>query len=279
MDREQPVFSVIVAVLNAAATLPRCLDSVVWQTLPDWELIVMDGGSTDGTQTIIERYGPSIAHWESAPDHGISHAWNKALRRARGAWMLFLGADDRLADEHVLERAHAELGREGNPRVVYGSVTMLDRAGRVVATAGRTWEEAGRDFLRRNTIPHQGVFHHRSLFERHGEFDESFRVLGDYELLLRELKTERPRFLSDLTVVEMGAGGVSQQERNHYLATRELLRAQRKNGLTRMPYWLTPRYLRSTAFEILRRVFGWKFARRVADTYQKVTRTEQSRDL
>jgi glycosyltransferase involved in cell wall biosynthesis len=90
------MISVIVAVFNGAKTLQQCIDSVAGQTYPHKELIVIDGGSIDGTREILEGDATKLAYWVSEPDRGIYHAWNKALARARGDWICFLGADDYL---------------------------------------------------------------------------------------------------------------------------------------------------------------------------------------
>jgi glycosyltransferase involved in cell wall biosynthesis len=80
----KPLISVIVAVYNGAKTLQRCIDSVSDQTYPNKELIIIDGGSTDGTIEIIRSNQDQITYWQSEPDNGIYHAWNKALDHASG---------------------------------------------------------------------------------------------------------------------------------------------------------------------------------------------------
>ena len=79
-----PTITIVIAVFNGAKTLERAIESVARQTYPYKELIVMDGGSTDGTVEILKRYGATIKYWESKPDRGIYHAWNKALDHAEG---------------------------------------------------------------------------------------------------------------------------------------------------------------------------------------------------
>ena len=98
-----PSISIVVAVFNGAHTLQRCIDSVITQDYPDKEIIIMDGGSTDGTVDILRSNSRRIAYWESRRDRGIYHAWNKGLQQAHGEWIIFLGADDVLYNERVLE--------------------------------------------------------------------------------------------------------------------------------------------------------------------------------
>ena len=89
----KPVTSVIVAVYNGAKTLQRCIDSVSNQTYPHKELIIIDGGSADGTVDILRANNDKIAYWKFKPDRGIYHAWNKALEHVQGAWIYFLGSE------------------------------------------------------------------------------------------------------------------------------------------------------------------------------------------
>jgi glycosyltransferase involved in cell wall biosynthesis len=265
-----PRFSVIVAVRDAVSTLQACIDSVSGQRDGSVELIVIDGGSTDGTVALIERNEAAIAYHVSGPDDGICDAWNKALPHARGQWLLFLGADDRFASDDVLRTVAASLdGLAPDRRIAYGRVEVESTDGRILETQGRPWVEAAVDFRRHNTLPHQGVFHHRSVFERHGPFRRDFRILGDYELLLRELKDHEPVFL-DLVVARMGAGGLSAREESAWQATREAYRAQHANGLAALPEWLSFRIIRATAFELVRRTFGLGAARGLADAYHRV---------
>jgi glycosyltransferase involved in cell wall biosynthesis len=260
-------------VLNGASTIQRCLQSVADQTWPSRELIVIDGGSTDGTQQILASSGAAISYWESEPDRGISHAWNKALTHATGEWVLFLGADDELATADVLERASAKLRRDDRVAVAYGAVTMEGAAGQPSRLVGSAWDQLGRDFFHHNTLPHQAVFHRRSMFDRVGSFDESFRICADYDLLLRELKASPPLYLPDLVVTRIGPAGISQRPENGYRGTLEQVRALRANGLFGLPLWFSPRIWRSTAYEAIRRTFGASIARRLADRYKRAVGT------
>ena len=269
MSGSGPRISIVVAVLDAAAALPSCLASVFEQSWPERELVVVDGGSTDGTVAILRRESARIAHWESSRDRGICHAWNKALERVRGEWVLFLGADDRLASPDALARAASELGRNGSAcGVVYGSVAVLGPNGALRAVVGRPWSEARVDFAHRMAIPHQATFHHRSLFERHGRFDESFRICGDYEFLLRELKAGQARFLPGIVVTAMAGGGLSDRAGSALVMCREFERARRMHGLSRLPLWLSARLLRARCRDWLARSLGPGAAESAARTYR-----------
>jgi glycosyltransferase involved in cell wall biosynthesis len=231
MTQIKPKITVIISVYNGARNLQRCIDSVAGQEYIDKELVIMDGGSTDGTPNILEASDDSISYWESEPDGGIYHAWNKALQHASGDWICFLGADDYLYSSKVLNDMSARLAAAyPKVRVVYGRVEIRDHGGRQVATIGEPWEVARKEFFERMNIPHPGTFQHRSLFEEHGHFDETFRIAGDYELLMRELK-ERSALFVDTPVSVMQSGGVSDSGKFGLLQIRERFGARRKNGL------------------------------------------------
>ena len=86
--------SIIIATWNAAKTLRTCLDSIVPQLNKDVELILVDGGSKDETNEIIDSYGDKVSVHISEPDKGIYDAWNKGVKVAKGDWVMFVGADD-----------------------------------------------------------------------------------------------------------------------------------------------------------------------------------------
>ena len=114
-----PFFTIITATRNAAAALQRLLDSLAGQTCRDFELVLQDGASTDGTTAVAEACRgrlPALVV-ASEPDAGIYDAWNKALQRAAGEWILFLGADDRLAAEDTLARCKERLAGIGPEKV------------------------------------------------------------------------------------------------------------------------------------------------------------------
>jgi len=96
-------FSIIIAAMNAESLIQRAILSVLTQIYPDYEIIVQDGGSTDGTLEILRRFKRRV-NWTSEPDAGVYDAWNKALARVTGDWALFLGADDFLLDKEALSK-------------------------------------------------------------------------------------------------------------------------------------------------------------------------------
>ena len=118
VNRAAPLVSVITIVRDCAGAVEATLESVLGQTYPRIEYIVVDGGSTDGTVEIVQRYAPRLAHWLSEPDRGISDALNKGARLAQGDLLLYMNAGDSFVSEDALRRmfAHVPVGAD----VVYG---------------------------------------------------------------------------------------------------------------------------------------------------------------
>ena len=237
--KSEPLISVIIATYNGRKTLQQCLDSVTKQTYKNIELIVIDGGSSDGTMDLLLENSQLITYWVSEPDRGIYNAWNKALIQSKGDWIFFIGGDDFLWCERVLEHMAARLVLvPAAISVVYGKIMLIDKiTGVEIYLVGDPWQKVKERFKQVMCIPHPAVMHRRSLFKKHGNFDESFYIAGDYEFLLRELKTNDAFFIKDIVLTAMRQGGVSTNPANTLLSLREVRSAQRKNG-QRWPQWI-----------------------------------------
>ncbi len=222
-----PKITSMVVSLNSVGTIRALLDSFFEQTYRNKELVVVDGGSTDGTAAIIDSYSPHYS--VSEPDAGLWHAWNKCVDRATGEWLHLLGADDKYKSPSVLSDAAVRI-LEGpkHTKVFYGQVEHVESKGRVVDTLGAPWNAT---LFRTSgmTIPTQAAFLHRTLFEKYGRFERGHTV-SDYEFLLRHLKDHDAAFLPGLLVAQMGVNGVSSDPANHLMIHREFRRAQRIHG-------------------------------------------------
>lgn len=208
--RPSLVISVVVSTLNAAKSLQRCINSYSRQSYCAKELVIVDGGSTDGTTDLLAANSKVISRYVSEPDKGISDAWNKALSLVSGDWIIFLGADDYFWSDTILEDAASKLlTLAPDTRIGYGRVVTVTEYGEFVGIWGRSWEETEVGFLSAMNVPHQGVFHRSILFKELGGFDVSLRYAGDYDLLLRSVSLAKPVYIGDLKLVAMTVGGVS----------------------------------------------------------------------
>lgn len=266
-----PFISIIVPVLNGADTIESCLESVFSQSYTGWELVVIDGGSTDCTTDILRSHENKISYWSSELDHSIAHAWNKGLSAVGGEWIYFLGCDDRLYEGKVLETASSYLEKAGaeHIKLVYGRVNIVDSQGRTIETKGGPWTGVRETFFTKGmAIPHQGSFHSCELFNKYGKFDESFKIGADYEMLLRCLKKEKPLYMPDVIVANMSDRGLSNTAASLINVFREQITARKKNGLSTPFFWrlaqLTGLYTAAAA----RRLFGDRTGNRLLDLYR-----------
>ena len=269
--KSSPLITVIVAVFNGAKTLQQCIDSVAQQTYANKELVIIDGGSTDATVDLLKANQEKISYWISEPDKGIYNAWNKGLLQAKGDWICFLGADDYFWDAQVLHLMVSQLVMiPSDIRVAYGQIMLLNNDGESLYPIGEPWEKIMDRFKQVMCIPHQGVMHRSSLFEQNGLFDESFRITGDYELLLRELKKGNAAFIPDLITTGMRQGGISSDPENTLVTMREIRRAQRMHGQP-LPGWIWMTAMARVYVRLLLwRIFGEGMTRRALDLYRRM---------
>lgn len=201
-----PLITVVTVVFNGVATLEQSILSVINQSYDNVEYIIIDGGSTDGTVDILRKYEHAIDYWVSEPDNGIYDAWNKAVHLASGEWIAFLGADDLYLDGAL--EAYVNLIAECQDiQLDYISSRVILSAGdRVLRIIGQKWN--WKTFQRYMNVAHVGSLHSRSLFEKYGLYDTTYRICGDYELLLRPKEKLKAAYFS-LTTVNMNIGGAS----------------------------------------------------------------------
>lgn len=225
-----PRLSIIVATWNAARTIERCLRSITEQEFKDWELLIADGASTDGTADLIRQHEAHIAWWQSKKDDGIYDAWNQALAHARGGYICFLGADDAWANSNVLMRLYDAMDAQEYDLVSSQGLIFDPKTGKKMLF-GAAWNY--RRIGRHMVVCHPGLLHSRSLFERHGQFDTRYRIAGDLDFLLRLPPNTRTMHV-DTTSVLIEAAGIS---RNNVLARlreqREILARCKRYGLIR----------------------------------------------
>lgn len=207
----EPLISVVTVCLNAAKFIRHCISSVVEQEFKDFEYIIIDGGSTDGTVRIIEQYQDKLAYWHSKPDRGLAHAFNMGIEKSTGRWITFLNADDYYAHAKVLSSMAKDLTNHPDVDLLYGQIVLVERKtqGRAISSPiGDSW--SWKKFRRYSIIPHPATFTQRSFIERYGQFSEEYQNALDYELYLRAGKALRAIFVPYL-VSHMRVGGMSKK--------------------------------------------------------------------
>jgi len=202
--------SIITAVLNGAKTIEYCIQSVLMQTYPHIEHIIIDGGSTDGTVEIIKKYEDKIAYWVSEPDNGYYDAINKGIKAACGDIIGILNSDDFYANDKVIEKV-VDVFRKNNVDSCYGDLQYVDK--RDPDKVIRYWKSSPYRnglFKKGWMIPHPTFFVKRKVYEKYGLFNSDLKIAADYELMLRFLeKNKISTYYIPEVLVKMRLGGAS----------------------------------------------------------------------
>lgn len=195
--------SVITVNYNNKAGLQRTIDSVVCQTWRDFEWIVIDGGSTDGSKEFLEQYQQHFAYWCSEPDGGVYNAMNKGIARAKGDYLLFLNSGDCFHNETVLRDFD---GLNCHEDVVAGISVSLD--------SGETVKILYSDIVRQlffDSLNHQATFIKRHLFATH-KYNERNKIVSDWEFFIQTILIDGCSFrYIDLIVADFDTTGISSQ--------------------------------------------------------------------
>lgn len=197
---DTPRVSIVMATYNPGDALEETLHSIYSQTWRDYEIVVIDGGSSDGTLNFLRNQGDRIGSWISETDEGVYDAYNKGIEMARGEWVYFIGAGDVLADDNVLERIFSSPIR-GN--LIYADVFF--------GKEGRRYDgKFSRFKICRRNICHQSIFYSRSLFRDVGKFENKYRILADRAFNMKCFGDRRvhPVYL-DMVVAVFKKGGLS----------------------------------------------------------------------
>lgn len=209
ISSETCLFTIIIPTFNSAATIDACVQSVLLQSVSDYEVLVLDNLSSDDTVQLVSSYaGDSRISIVSEKDAGLYDAMNKGINLAGGRWLLFLGSDDQLASPDVFSRLQQEMLSHPGSRFIYGDV--ITSAGVVERYANYSYDQ-----LLDRCICQQSIFYHRSLFADGLRFDLNFKVCADWDLNLKIFSDINKPVYIDLIVARFNLGGISSRWWEH----------------------------------------------------------------
>jgi glycosyltransferase involved in cell wall biosynthesis len=208
--------SIITINLNNAVGLKKTILSVLCQTFRDFEFIIVDGGSTDGSYEIISQHDTSLSSWVSEPDNGIYNAMNKGIALAKADYMLFLNSGDSLVNEGVLTEVASRLGVAD---IVYGNL----RIGHKGAYHDHVYpNRLTFSYFLGYSIGHPATFIKRALFEKVGMYDESMLICADWAFFIRAIGLFKASYQHiELTVAVFHTDGISCLDENRQIMREE----------------------------------------------------------
>lgn len=224
------ILTIITINRNNAVGLEKTLRSVLAQSETEFEYVVVDGASTDGSVSVIKQYEKRLGKrlkWVSEPDSGIYNAMNKGVEMASGSYLEFLNSGDCLVADDVVEKMYKALSDSGWPPILYGNMLkdMPDGLLRDKCFAGQEISLLG---FYIGTLNHSPAYIRKSLFDKYGLYDESLRIVSDWKWYMKAIifGDEKPVY-TDLDVTLFDMNGISE-------TNKELDKAERVSVLAEL---------------------------------------------
>lgn len=201
--------SIVTINYNNCAGLQKTINSIVAQTWRDFEWIVIDGGSNDGSKELIEKYQEHFAYWCSEPDKGVYNAMNKGIAKAKGEYLNFMNSGDYFASERVLEDV---FDSEVDNDIIFGYMMRLSIDGQPNNASMMKQDVKWYDFFN-DTFPHQSSFIKRDLFLKYGLYDETYIALADWKFFILCVVYHKASFrFVPIKISVYECGGLSDRE-------------------------------------------------------------------
>lgn len=216
--------SIITINYNNAQGLLRTLTSVFNQTFTDFEYIVIDGGSHDGSKELLEKYSDKISYWVSEPDAGIYNAMNKGILKAKGEYLLFLNSGDWLHSSKIIGDVYTHLN---NAAIIYGD-GILNQVNSVKVVMNMP-ASLSLKYFSKTSIFHPSTFIKKELFKLYGLYNEENKIVSDWEFFINTILVNNVSVKKiNCIISEIEDGGISRNADNA-----NLLQSEIKNTLSK----------------------------------------------
>ena len=217
-----PLISIITVVFNSRECLAQTIESVIDQSYPNLEYIIVDGGSSDGTVEVIQQYQSYLSTWISESDRGIYDAMNKGIKLAQGELIGILNSGDLYAPNALQTVAQLYREHRHESAIVTGAMTRFDPRSNLEFVQQRQLKELPQRINIGMPINHPATFVTKALYETVGGFNPEFKIGGDYDLIYRAYHNPTVKFIfTDRVLALMSMGGVSEKLSTVWLRARE----------------------------------------------------------
>lgn len=255
----QPLVSIVTPSFNQADFLEETIQSVLGQTYPRVEYIIVDGGSSDGSVEIVKKYEGRIASWVSEPDKGQTDAINKGFAKAKGDILAWINSDDAYAAPHAVAEAVNFLVENPDAAMVYADCDFIDEEGNVIgkfAARQTDYKKLRRGYVH---IPQQTMFFRAEYWRKVGPLDPSFYFAMDYDLWVRIAKIAPIKYLPGKTWANFRIHASSKTNVNDARGWKEMLRVHYRDGGSFFAPIVAKYYLR----KIIGPLWKWRIRQRV----------------
>jgi glycosyltransferase involved in cell wall biosynthesis len=217
-----PKLSVITINLNNSLGLTKTIKSVFSQSFTDYEYLVIDGGSNDGSVEIIREFEDRISYWLSEPDSGIYNAMNKGIKAAKGEWILFLNSGDFFCSKESLQLLLQEAVNED---IVYGDLIKINSDG---TKRYRSYpDDVTIQYISKNALPHQAMIIKSKLFINYGLYKEHYKIVADWEFYTRVIFKHNVKYKHvPVPVAVFDTSGISNNPKLNKLHEEEKMQAK-----------------------------------------------------
>lgn len=226
--------SIITVTLNSKSVLIDCLDSVATQSYDNIEHIVIDGGSTDGTLTLLNSRRKNLAIVISEPDNGIYDAMNKGIALAKGDIVGILNSDDFYANDQVISNVQKIFTNDPSIDACYADLIYVDRykTSKKVRYFKSSKFEQGL-FSKGWSPPHPTLFVRRSIYKKFGLFNLNYHIASDVDLMIRflEIHKIKAKYVPEIWIKMRMGGTTNKSLKNIYKQNQEILKSFRQQGL------------------------------------------------
>lgn len=211
---QKPLISITTPCYNSVASIERTIKSILTQNFKDYEYIIVDGGSTDGTLDVIRKYEPLFEgrmKWKSESDKGLYDAFNKGIERSTGIYCWNVNSDDYIEKDALLNLARFISSHKWDKLpIISGSMNFVHTDGALIETKRPNENKLVHGF--RNDyigVPHPATVVPKRVYEEHGYYDTYYRIIGDADWFHRVYEAGEKFVFIDAILINMSDGGVS----------------------------------------------------------------------